>query len=68
MRFRHKTTKAVHTFHVVCPSRWNKTQLLRYCRSEHPDETVVIEDWQQNSVFGQPWEQRLWLVNPKEMV
>jgi len=68
LRFRDKTTGRVHRAHLICPSRWAKAQVLRYCRSEHSNETVVIEDWKQNNVFGQPWKQRLWLVNPKEMV
>jgi hypothetical protein len=41
--------------------------LLTYCRDEHPESTVVIEDWKQVALDGE-WEPRLWIVNPSEMI
>jgi hypothetical protein len=68
LRFRSRGGNRVHTEHLICPGKWGKQQVLDYCRAEHPNETVVIEEWMGIAVEGHPWRERLWLVNPKEMV
>ena len=64
MRFKHRKTGKIHDVTVVCPSNWSRARLLKYCRREHPNETVVILAWPMRP----GWDPRLWIVNPKEMV
>jgi hypothetical protein len=60
LRFRFRDTKAARAHQIVCPMRWSKSDLLKYCRGEHPEETVVILDW--GPAYG-PWDERaLWIA------
>jgi hypothetical protein len=65
---KHKTSGKRRLCSVIVPHYWTKSQLLKYCRQEHPNETVVIEVWMSTSKAENRWETRLWLVNPKELV
>jgi hypothetical protein len=67
IRLRNRKTGKTRLAHVVCPNRWTKGRLLGYCRKEHPESTVVIEDWKEVSTEADRWEVRLWIVNPAEM-
>ena len=49
---------------VVFPARWTRSTLLRYCRSEHPDETVRIVEWHPTCRFGE-WSPSMFLANPE---
>jgi hypothetical protein len=50
--------------HIIVPSRWSKSQALRYIRREHPDDTVRLVDWMPSGTPSDPWQQRLWIANP----
>jgi hypothetical protein len=67
IKLRERKTGKLRTAHVVCPSSWTKGRLLGYCRREHPEATVLIEDWKQVASESDRWEIRLWIVNPTEM-
>lgn len=45
---------------VVVPNLWRKSDLLKYVRQEHPNESVKIVEWETLD-----WEQRLWIANPE---
>lgn len=62
LRFRHRKSGHVHTATVICPNRWTKGHLLFYCRNQHPNETVVIQEWKPVSDAGS-WEPRFWIVD-----
>lgn len=67
IRLRHRKTGFSRTASVVCPARWTKARLLEYVRRCHPNESVRIEEWKPKGPSGDPWETRLWIVNPIEM-
>lgn len=61
IRLRERTGKRVEVLvSVVVPARWRKSDVLRYVRGEHPNETVKIVEWE---TLG--WDQRLWIANPE---
>ena len=67
IKLRNRKTGKIRLASVVCPSRWTRGRLLTYCRREHPESTVLIEDWKQVASEADRWQIRLWIVNPAEM-
>jgi hypothetical protein len=68
LRFRNRRTGKPWTASVVCPATWTRGRLLAYARGCHPNDTVRIEEWKSRGLPDDPWETRLWIVSPKEMV
>jgi hypothetical protein len=46
---------------VVCPVKWTKSHLLKYCRREHPNQTVRILGWGPSYWPGD--DRVLWIVD-----
>jgi hypothetical protein len=59
VRFKNRQTGKVNVEHVVSPANWSKSRFATYCRNQHPEATVVVEDWP-SAYDG--WQVRVWIA------